>query len=310
MASNEKDLDYFKGLEYDIIVRKNKGKFLLYISELSLYEESENLDSAYEKLDIKKQNYFQKVIGNGLQNHITEPERKNPARASSWNMAPFLAKLIVTFSIVAFFVIFLDDISSTFKHIRRASKNIEKTDFSQISLGNVDEVATKIAEALDDHEIAKQEKKLISKYKLLTPADVYASGNLTDYPAKFAVDSSRDTFWHSTGNEAHLVVSLNSPTKLNVFSITSRPDLPGLQGPDKCIIEGSNDNKNWKYIDEASQLVWKQGEIKRIFIENNEDYIHYKFNFTKKEVSDFISIVELELYGNLINATDSLLDRK
>jgi hypothetical protein len=74
-----------------------------------------------------------------------------------------------------------------------------------------------------------------------------------------------------------------------------------LQGPDKCIIEGSNDNKNWKYIDEASQLVWTQGETKRIFVENSEDYMHYKFNFTKKESSDFISIVELKLYGNLIN---------
>ena len=59
MGNLEKDLEYFKGLKYTTIVRRNKGKFMLYIPELSLFEEDENIDKAYEKLVSEKEKYFQ-----------------------------------------------------------------------------------------------------------------------------------------------------------------------------------------------------------------------------------------------------------
>lgn len=301
MAGNEKDLEYFTNLKYYIVVKKVKDKFVLYISELSLYEEDENLEKAYERLESEKGKYFQKMIEMEAQGKIAEPAciggSKKTIKQLQNNLVHFFIKSIITIFIIAIFLIFLDDISSTFKHIRKASKKIEKTDFSRTL--DVDKAIVKVLEALNKYEIAKEERKRLSKYQLLTPVDVYASNSLANYPVEFAFDSKRDTFWHSSEDEAHFIVKFKLPSKLYALSITSRPDLPGLQGPEIIIIEGSDDNKNWDHIDKISQLVWKQGETKIIPIESNsKNYMYYKFSCIRKDINDYISIVEMKLYGN------------
>jgi len=320
MGNNEKNFEYFTNLKYYIVVRKVKDKFVLYIHELSLLVEDESLERAYEKLESEKGRYFQKMIEMEAQNNITEPACFGGGEKTiklinqlQNSLVPFSIKLIVTIIttiIIAFFVVNMDSISSTIKSIRSASSNIANTDFSKTL--DVDQTIVKAIEALDKYEIAKkererlseiakEERKQLSKYKLLTPVDVYASNNLADYPAKLAFDSKLGTFWHSSENEAYLVVSFNLPTKLYALSITSRADLPGLQGPEHILIEGSNDNKNWEHIYEASQLVWGQGETKRIFLgSNNRDYIYYKFNFARMKKDDFLSIVKMKLYSNSV----------
>lgn len=301
MTNNERNLEYFTNLKYYIVVRRVKDKFVLYIHELSLLVEDENLVKAYEKLESEKEKYFKKMIEMEAQGNIAEPAcfggSKKSIKLLQSSFVPFFIKLAVTVVIITIFVANIDSISSTFKYLRKASRNIAKVDFSKTI--DVDLTIAKAIEALDRYELAKEERKLLPKQKRLAPVEVYASNNLADYPAKFAFDSRLDTFWHSSANEAYLVASLNLPSKLNALSITSRADIPGLQGPEQIIIEGSHDNKGWEHICDKSQLVWRQGETKRIFIEeNSKDYIYYRFSLSRTEKNAFLSIVNMELYGN------------
>ena len=47
MDKNEKTLEYFRNLKYDVVIRKKKDKYILYIQELGLLGEDKNLKKAY-----------------------------------------------------------------------------------------------------------------------------------------------------------------------------------------------------------------------------------------------------------------------
>jgi hypothetical protein len=308
MDNHEKNLEYFKSLKYDILVRKNKDIFVLYTNELSLLVEDENIEKAYEKLESEKEKYFQKMIENGYQDHIAEPEGRKIKKTPFWDLAPFFVKLIVILSIIVIFLEIYNIRSNTFKYFKRASKDIAQASKDISQALNIQQTAVKVVDALDNYQINKEMRKLLlSKYRLLTPVDFYASNSLDDHPVKLAFDSNPGTFWHSMRHLAYLDVTLERPSKLEALSITSRPDILGAQGPDEFTIEGSNDNKNWEHIDEVSQLVWRQGETKsRIIGGNNKAYVYYRFNFIKKEKTrDAISIVEMELYGNKVTDVEA-----
>jgi len=303
MGNNEKNLEYFKGLEYDIVLRRNKDKFTLYIQELTLLEEDENLEKGYDKLALKKVKYFQNMIENGYQDHIVEPEGEDIRKTPQWNLIPFLIKTIVIFSIIVILLTRYHIKANTFKYFNRASKSVAQAskDISQ-TLNNIDEPAVKVIEALDSYRIVKEREALLSsKNKLLTPVSFYAENNYDNYPVKNAFDSDASTFWHSSKNETYLVVRFKLPSKLEAFSITSRNDIPGLQSPDSIIIESSNDNKNWEHYDQISQIMCETGKTKNVFLESNgKYYIYYKFNFKKFEDAGFISMAEMKLYGNYV----------
>ena len=63
MSNNKenKDLGYFKNLQYDIVIKKRKNRFVLFIPELAIVEEDENLEKAYEKLESEKEKYFSRL---------------------------------------------------------------------------------------------------------------------------------------------------------------------------------------------------------------------------------------------------------
>ena len=58
----KKDLDYYMSLQYEVILKKRKRGFALYIPELAIVEEDENLQKAYEKLKSEKNNYFKNYV--------------------------------------------------------------------------------------------------------------------------------------------------------------------------------------------------------------------------------------------------------
>ncbi|MDR4503611.1 MAG: discoidin domain-containing protein [Candidatus Scalindua sp.] len=297
MNNNKKDLEYFKRLKYDIVIRKKKDGFLLSIHELSLLEEDKDIEKAYEKLEYEKDKYFQKMIENGYQEHIGEPKCKKTKNDSSWNPAPFFIKLFAIVLIVVIVLSTKNTISRSLKYFDTVAKAVAQTaeDISQTL--NLEDTVFKVTDTLDSIQLAKREKNLFLKYRPLFPLDLYASNSLDNFPIEFAFDSDPNTFWHSSTNNAYLIMKFEFPSRLKALSITSRPDLHGIQGPEKCFIEGSNDNKNWEHIDNISYLKWKKRETKIVSVENRDKYyVYYKFSFTIQEKESYISIVEMGLY--------------
>ncbi len=294
MNNNEKDLEYFKNLKYDIVIRKKKEGFLLSIHELSLLEEDTDIEKAYEKLEYAKDIYLNKMIENGYQEHIGEPKDKKMKIVSTWNLAPFFIKLFAVVLVIAIVLATKNTLSRSLKYFDTGAKAVTKAsqDFSRTL--NPNNTVVKVTDILD---AIQSDKIQFSKCIPLSPVDWQASNNLENYPIEFAFDSKPDTFWHSSTNTAYLIAKFELPSRLKAFRITSRPDIPGLQGPNECFIEGSNDNKNWEYVDNQSRLKWKRGETKTILIKNiSKDYMYYKFSLKIQETSSHLSIVEITLY--------------
>lgn len=93
-----RNLSYYRSLEYSCILHRKAGGFVVLIPELSLCAEDETVEKALESLEMKKDEYFTRMIDNGLQGFIIEPR----AFAALWRrtlLGPFdrafLMKLVV-----------------------------------------------------------------------------------------------------------------------------------------------------------------------------------------------------------------------
>ena len=102
-TENQKDLEYFKKLQYDVVVKKRKDRFVVFIPELAIVEEDESLDKAYEKLDLEKERYLQKMVENEYQDYIKEPEGRRDKKRLVSGMIPFLVKFVMVLLVVAMF---------------------------------------------------------------------------------------------------------------------------------------------------------------------------------------------------------------
>ena len=69
----DKDLSYFMNLKYYVILRYQNGLYYLFIPELSIIIEDENLGNAYDKLEEEKKQYFSKMINSNSTDAINEP---------------------------------------------------------------------------------------------------------------------------------------------------------------------------------------------------------------------------------------------
>lgn len=310
MVNNEKTLEYFRSLKYDVVIRKNKDKYVLYIRELGLFGEDENLEKAYEILEFEKEKYFQKMTENDYPDHIVEPEERKIRKTFFGDMAPFFIKLIVVLLILGIFLPIYHISPHSFKYFSKANKKLISASDDISRVLNFELPVAKVKEVLETYNKTIEYRKLLSKYEFLNPVDYNASDSMDHRPVEFAFDSNPSTFWHSIRQLAHLVVKFKHPSKLVVLKIILRPDIPGgKEGPDEYTVEGSDDNKNWESIDVVSQLEWKQGESKTMTVNNSKAYIYYKFNFKKQAITyGSISIAEMELYGHSVLGAEDYIN--
>ena len=99
---NNKDLEYYKKLQYEVITKKRKNRFEVIIPELAIIEEDESLEKAYEKLESEKEKYFQEMIENDYQDYIKEPEGEKIKKEYIPGLTNYLKKLTITLIIVIF----------------------------------------------------------------------------------------------------------------------------------------------------------------------------------------------------------------
>lgn len=92
----EKDLEYYKKLPYDIILRKKGDQFVLFIPELCCIEEDASIEKAYKKLELEKEKYFKEIIEISSQSYIREPGAIKYKKSNLFNsLLPFMIKLVI-----------------------------------------------------------------------------------------------------------------------------------------------------------------------------------------------------------------------
>ena len=99
---NNKDLEYYKKLQYEVITKKRKNRFEVIIPELAIIEEDESLEKAYEKLESEKEKYFQEMIENDYQDYIKEPEGEKIKKEYIPDLTNYLIKLTITVLVIIF----------------------------------------------------------------------------------------------------------------------------------------------------------------------------------------------------------------
>jgi hypothetical protein len=100
--NEERDLTYFKGLQYDFVVKKKGDHFITFIPELAIVAAGETFDAAYEKINAQKEAYFQEMIETGYEDYINEPGgRKTKKLLDIPNLVGYVVKLMLTIIIIA-----------------------------------------------------------------------------------------------------------------------------------------------------------------------------------------------------------------
>lgn len=92
----ERNLEYFKRLNYNVVLKKKGDCFVLFIPDLCCMGEDASMEKAYEKLELEKEKYFQEMIESGSQSYIREPEAVKLNKSNLLNnLLPFLIKLLI-----------------------------------------------------------------------------------------------------------------------------------------------------------------------------------------------------------------------
>tara|TARA_B100000315_G_C14591633_1_gene596146 strand:- start:1137 stop:1730 length:594 start_codon:yes stop_codon:yes gene_type:complete len=108
--NNNKDLKYFKNLMYNVILRKNNGLYYLFIPELSIIVENEDLEDAFNSIESEKQIYFENVIKLGFENTVNEPKNLSKRKKLYSDLKLFIYKTVMVG--IIFLVIIMLSISS------------------------------------------------------------------------------------------------------------------------------------------------------------------------------------------------------
>jgi hypothetical protein len=69
----KKDLNYFMGLNYDVIMRRVDDNYCAFIPELSLFVEDPSASDVFEKLEKEKAQYFKRAVAVDAGDTVREP---------------------------------------------------------------------------------------------------------------------------------------------------------------------------------------------------------------------------------------------
>ncbi len=92
---NDKSVEFYMNLPYDITVIRKDSLLILYISELRLFAQDENLDAAYRQLDNEKRRFFEKHLEIDRENSIPQPGELVERQKLAAGLTPFLVKAAV-----------------------------------------------------------------------------------------------------------------------------------------------------------------------------------------------------------------------
>lgn len=159
-----KNIQDLKKMDYDVIVRKKEGNFVLFIPELSCIAEDVNLEKAYKKLEIEKEKYFKEMIESDFVDYVNEPESLTIKKTFIFALLPFIARGLIIFIMV--FLLALLSLDVIGDVVRAASYQSIKSE-AGIFLRRMNEMPEGKKEALKLklHKTIKQLKPFIDEFR-------------------------------------------------------------------------------------------------------------------------------------------------
>ncbi len=165
-----KDLEYFKNLNYNVVLKQKDSLYYLFVPELSLIAQGQTPDQAWQNLESKKNELFQAAVNLNLRQTIREPA---PVRLKDDLMA-FLIKII---AVGVLFLVALNIVVRPYSKImRRQAKALSHTPTAQ---ARADELADEILqltarfsqqfEKMSDEQKQQAQQKFKSMLQNLKP---------------------------------------------------------------------------------------------------------------------------------------------
>ncbi len=98
----QKDLEYYMNLNYEVIIKMKNERYYLIVEELSIIVEGDTLNEAYEKIHKEKEQYFKKAIESDALHLVKEPQYLVKKEKLFRDLPQFFAKVLIITVIFAF----------------------------------------------------------------------------------------------------------------------------------------------------------------------------------------------------------------
>ena len=155
--NQQKDLEYFMKLNYNVILKRKDSYYYLFIPELSIIVENEDLDEAYKKLEKDKVLYFKKVIKLDAQDTVKEPMHLVERGKLFSDLSAFFIKVcLITFVFLITIFASLPFVDSFVVHR-----------ISQLPVTLIREIPNKIFNKIENMSVEKKEQRILELRKMV-----------------------------------------------------------------------------------------------------------------------------------------------
>lgn len=168
----EKNLEYFMGLEYAVLMKKVGEVCCAFIPELSLFAEGKSASEAYEKLEQEKIKYFKRVLAIDAGDTVMEPAAVRIRKRFLEDLLIFGSKTLVVAVIFGIFLslflpvidVFITTRLSPIKSLESVIRQIEGK-LSNMSEKDQEKAKIKL------RKIAENIKPLVTEIKVIFEDD-------------------------------------------------------------------------------------------------------------------------------------------
>jgi len=165
----ERDLDYFMGLKYDVLMKKVNDGYCAFIPELSLFAEGKSASDAFEKIEQEKEQYFKRVLAVDAGDTVSEPLAVTRRKRFKEDILLFGAKTLVVgviFGIIVSVLLPSIDIfvSTRINRINQMINQIDPVKYMEITVGKVDKRISSMSEKEREDTRIKL-RKMVQKIK-------------------------------------------------------------------------------------------------------------------------------------------------
>ena len=164
----EKDLEFYLGLNYDVVLKKKANEYCLFIPDLAIIASGKKLDEAYAKLDQEKERYFKNIIEYNLQDTVNEPASVSIRKKQYSVLSMYLLKMLILLAVflIMFFIVLLPVMSSIEKYVIQKASTMPKKSVSWV-IGKVDAKLDAMSEK-EQEDVKLKIRNMANKIKPFT----------------------------------------------------------------------------------------------------------------------------------------------
>ncbi len=142
--------DSLKELQYEVLIKKKRDKYILIAPELALSAEHKSLDQAYSNLELEIDKYFQRMIELDCQDKIIKPH-SNTTQKWINDLLLFSSKLLIVLFIVgAASVYFLQSIPAKVINQSLNALDLLVREINQMPEDQKERIKTRLKKAINE----------------------------------------------------------------------------------------------------------------------------------------------------------------